>query len=459
MHREAGRDVQRAARNLWTRLAVAVLVVSIIFSISACSDFSGLIRRFVSGQSALQENVETVENSNLIRLISSCLSDSNQIKTVYSSIPSGQLDGMSLAEFEEYIAVLSKLGDEKGALLSFQILKDDVRSGICDGLIEELPSQEDLLTQCVPVQLEYEVTEEDETTLVFFQEKEDGTLYLSSEWARQCVELYRFSSLYFRALQDQNVDAVYSMLQNSYSNRDYSFSNQTIWLKAQEMCRFYLLRVKTDFTEYRISAADITKIVFDQQGVLDEELLAYEPRMVTIVRSDLGGIVIHDVLTNTLKIKDLYLYIGENRTARIGDYSNNAFFESLFGSPILTTISRIEEEEGSSDSASPEYNLIVDYPTARINLRGTIDALGAWEGVITRIQIGSTGPDFSLGKSIRVGMTLDEFMADYPFADETGFILVTENDDQGYRLKIRLSYGTGDRVSEIVLEAMQPKNG
>ena len=177
------------------------------------------------------------------------------------------------------------------------------------------------------------------------------------------------------------------------------------------------------------------------RGYLDEELLKYEPRIVTVARSDFGGILIQDILTNALKIKDLYLYIGDSRTARIGDYSNNVFFESLFGDPILTTVSKVPEDGGPSDFATSEYDLIVDYPTVRINLRGTIDANGAWEGVITRIMIGSTGPDFSLGKSIRVGMTLDEFMEDYPFADETGFILSTENDDQGYRLKIRLSGG------------------
>jgi hypothetical protein len=51
-------------------------------------------------------------------------------------------------------------------------------------------------------------------------------------------------------------------------------------------------------------------------------------------------------------------------------------------------------------------------------------------------------------------MTLDEFMALYPFADETGFILVTESDEQAYRLKISLSRGAGDAVSGITLEAV-----
>jgi hypothetical protein len=424
-------------------------------SLISCSDISDLFDRLTGDPSRLQENEPPVGNSNLIRLISSCLTDPSQIETVYSSIPNHQLDGMSIAEFEGYIDVLKRLGDGKGTLLSFQILKDDSRLEICDALIEKLPTEKELLEITVPVKLEYEGAEEGDSTLIYFQQKENGTLYLSSEWARQCVEMYRFSELYFTALQDQNADAVYSMLQNSYHDRDYSFSNSTIRLKAEEMCRFYLLRVKTDFKDYRLTAADITKIIYDQQGVLDDELIEYEPRTVTIHRSEFGVIVIDDVLTDTLKIRDLYLYAGITRTLRIGDHSNSAYFESLLGDPLLTTFSRIDPL-GSSDTEAtePEYDLIVDYQTARINLRGTIDANGAWEGVITRIQIGSSGPDFSIGRSIRVGMTLDDFMTLYPFADETGFILITENDDQAYRLKIRLSRGVGDTVSGITLEAI-----
>ena len=458
-HRKIEIEHKTTMVTLRVHITAVLLVVLIAFFTVGCSDLSGLIQSFIDARSGLGENEEYVENSNLIRLFSSCLSDPEQIKTVYSSVPSGQLDGMSLSEFEEYVGILTRLGDEKGAMRSFQILKDDDQIRIREEMIRELPSQEDLLSRCVPVKLDFEVVQEDDSTMIFFQEKDDGSLYLSSEWVRQCTELYRFSELYFRALQDQNVDAVYSMMQNSYQNRNYSFSGATIRLKAQEMCRFYLLRVKAEFDDYRINALDITKIVFDQQGVLDEELLKYEPRIVTVARSDFGGILIQDILTNALKIKDLYLYIGDSRTARIGDYSNNVFFESLFGDPILTTVSKVPEDGGPSDFATSEYDLIVDYPTVRINLRGTIDANGAWEGVITRIMIGSTGPDFSLGKSIRVGMTLDEFMEDYPFADETGFILSTENDDQGYRLKIRLSGGNEEIVSGIILEEIEPEGG
>lgn len=421
----------------------------------SCSDVTGLIDRMLSDRTRYEENEPPVENSNLIRLIASCLADSKQISTVYASIPDRQLDGMTVAEFGEYIEVLARLGEGKGKLLSFQIMKDDSRLAMIDALINKLPNEKDLLEISVPVKMEYEGAGTSVSTYIYFQQNENGALFISSEWARQCVEMYRFSELYFTALQDQNADAVYSMLLNSYRDRDYSFSNETIRLKAEEMCRFYLLRVKKDFADYRMSEADITRIVFDQQGVLDDELFEYVPRTVTISRSELGTIVINDVLTDTLKVRDLYLYSGNTRTIRIGDYSNSAYFESLLGDPLLTTFSRIDPPvENDDETTNPEYDLIVDYLTARINLRGTIDEKGAWEGVITRIRIGSTGPDFSIGRNVRVGMKLDDFMELYPFADETGFVLVTENDEQAYRLKILLSHGAGDTITEITLEAV-----
>lgn len=456
MRQNAGAEHRHCACTVPVRLTALFLTLFFSLSITACSEISGFIGDITGSRPGIAEAEEVLENSNFIRLIASGLSDSDQIATVYSSIPRNQLDGMSQTEFEEYIGVIRRLGEDKGELLSFKILKDEKRREVCDTLAAKLPSRTDLLTKCVPVKLEYETSLENDDTLIFFQERENGNLYLSAEWVRQCVELYRFSELYFSALQDQNVDAVYSMIRNSFYDREYSLSDATIRLKAREMCRFYLLRVKTDFDEYRISCIDITNITFDQQGVLDDELIEYEPRIVHVQRNDYGGIVVTDVLTDSLRIRDLYLYADGDRTVRIGDYSNNIQFEALFGDPVLMTISRVDQTD--DESGNLPFNLTVDYPTARIRLIGNVDERGEWEGTITQIQIGSSDQDFSIGNSIRVGMTLEEFMAKYPFADETNFILGIETDEQNYRMKIRFSQSADGKVSKIVLETGIPEN-
>lgn len=431
------------------------LVLSVAFSViaSSCANLSGWVADWTDGRSGTPDKIPFVANSNMIRLITSCLSDSGQIETVYHSFPEKQLDGLSLAEFSEYVGILSRLGEGKGRLSSFRVFDESEILAIRETLTERLPNQEELIEQSVPVQLTYESETGGDSSIVYVQENEDGSLYLDADWVRQCIELYRFSKLYYTAVQNQNTDAVYSMLQNSYHDRDYSFSNETIRLKARELSRFYLLRVKAEFEQYQMTVADISSIVFDQKGVLDDELLNYESRSVTIRRDPSGSIVVNDVLTDTLKVRDLYLYADDNRTIRIGDYSNNAYFESLFGQPLLTTVSRSGDGEAVDDPAEPKFDLIVDYPSARIYLHGSIDSIGAWEGIVTRIHIKSGDSDFSIGKVIRVGMTLDDFMKIYPFADETDFVLSVENDEQSYRLKIRLAVGNGDKVSGIILEA------
>lgn len=438
-------------------VSAGILLGGMILFASVGTGCSGIISRFSKNGGNHADSEESIENLNLIRLFSSCLVDQEQIDTVYDSIPSHQTDGISLTEFDEYMRILSGLGDGQGALLSFRILKEDERQKIADALSARLPDQTDLIEDIVPVELNYALSENQTKPIIYFQEKSNGDLYLSSDWVRLCVELHRFSELYFSAIQDQNVDAVYSMLKNSYQGGMYSFSDPTVRLKAQELCHFYLLRVKAEFSEYPIQSIDISEIVFDQQGVLDEELLRYVPREVKIGRIEGGGIVISDVLKNTLKNRDLYLYSGGSRTVRIGDYSNSATFEALFGNPDLTTISRIERSEKTGNLSEPEYRLIVDYPSARICLIGSIDSDGAWEGVVTRICIRSADQDFSIGRSLIVGMTLDDYMRNYPFADETNFILETESDDLTYRMKIELSQGKGDFIAEIILETEDAK--
>ena len=58
---------------------------------------------------------------------------------------------------------------------------------------------------------------------------------------RQCTGVIGFRSCISVLLQDQNVDAVYSMMQNSYQNRNLFFRSDYTAGKRR-ISRFYLLR-------------------------------------------------------------------------------------------------------------------------------------------------------------------------------------------------------------------------
>jgi hypothetical protein len=442
------------------RLRAAASILLIIFlNISLCSCsyasdlFSSVKARLIGG-----EPVKTapIDPTNFARLLVSCLSDSEQIQTVYSSIPSAQLDNLSLSTFEKYIGLLSRLDDDLGPLISFKIMGDADLEVLRDSIIQKLPGQEALIQKTVPVLLEFENAPDEKAVLIFFQQKEDGTAYLSEEWVTQCLELYDFSELYFNSIQAQNVDAVYSLIAESFVGRDYTFSQQTILLKVEEMCRYYLLRVMPEFEEYRVRSIDISGILFEQPNVLDENFKEYDSREVGVLRNVSDGIVVSDVMSNSLAVRDYYLYFGDSRTIRIGDRANSANFVTLFGEPVLTTIG-IEAGTVSDDKGElqTERMITVDYPDATITVRGLVDENGGWDGIVTRIRIRSEESQFAVGNVIHPGMTREAFMEIYPFADQTDYILSAETDGQLYELEVRFNPGNGDVVMDIRLQMVE----
>lgn len=442
------------------RLRAAASVLLILFlSLSLCScssvsDFFTKVKNNIIGGEPVK--TEPIDQTNFARLLVSCLSDSNQIQTVYSSIPLSQLDNLSLSTFEKYIRLLSRLDDGLGPLVSFQIMGDKDLEVLRDNIIQKLPGQEELILKTVPVLLEFENASDAKDVLIYFQEREDGTAYLSEEWVGKCLELYDFSELYFNSIETQNVDAVYSLIAESFEGRDYTFSSQTIYLKVEEMCRYYLLRVLPEFEGYRIRSVDIAGILFEQPNVLDEDLKQYDSREVEILRNQSEGIVVSDVMSNSLAVRDYYLYFGENRTIRIGDRANSANFVTLFGEPEMTTIGA---KAGTvyDDMGEPQTERIitVDYPDATITVRGLVDSNGAWDGIVTRIRIRSEVSQFAIGNVIHPGMTREAFMEMYPFADQTDYILSAETDGQLYQLEVRFNQGNGDVVTDIRLQMVE----
>lgn len=440
------------------RVAVSfLLAVFLSISLCSCSNVSGFFSRVKTKIGGGEpDNTTLIDPTNFARLLVSCMSDSEQVQTIYSSIPSSQLDNLSLSTFKKYIELLSRLDDDLGSLVSFKIMGDADLEVLRDKIIEKLPGQEALIRKTVPVLLEFGNGSDDKAVLIFFQQKEDGTAYLSEAWVTQCLELYDFSELYFNSIQSQNVDAVYSLIADSFVGREYTFSPQTIRLKVEEMCRFYRLRVTPDFEEYRVRSIDISGILFEQPNVLDETFKVYDRREVGVLRNVSDSIVVNDVMSNSLEARDYYLYFGEDRTIRIGDRANSANFVTLFGEPELTTIGikagTVSDDKGVLQN---ERMITVDYPDATITVRGLIDEKGGWDGIVTRIRIHSKESPFAVGNVIHPGMTREAFMEIYPFADQTEYVLSAETDGQLYELEVRFDPGNGDVVMDIRLQMVE----
>ena len=92
--------------------------------------------------------------------------------------------------------------------------------------------------------------------------------YLSKSWVDQCLILFQYADHYFQAVNSQNINAIYSMISNSYLDASYSLSDKSIILKAREISRYYLSRVKSEPSEYRVVALNISRVNLISQAFL-----------------------------------------------------------------------------------------------------------------------------------------------------------------------------------------------
>ena len=438
----------------------SAFIIAIVFAgaflLSACAPVEDALRRLGLDNNAGLDSSNILSESNFVRVVTSCLviEDEEEIKAVYETIPQVQLDYMSLSTFTNYVRMLSRLVEGRGDINSFSILNSEEVIPIQDEMITNVPSQEALIRSSVPVELLFFDQSQNEPVFIFFQRDENGLAYLSKDWVDQCLILYQYADHYFQAVNSQNINAIYSMISNSYLSASYSLSDKSILIKAREISRYYLARVKSEQGEYRVVTLDISRVDFVQPNVLSANMEDYESRQVGFFVNSVGTVSVDEHILNSLSIRDYYLFQGNSRTIRIGDIATSGLFNSIFGEPKLTTIGRTIEISDSGDSEAIR-RIIVEYPDVAFVIVGIILSDDNWEGTIYQIRISKPNDDFSLGNSIRVGMSRDDFMKLYPFADETAYSLENITDSQKYKLVADFSADGSDTLDTVTLELVE----
>lgn len=142
----------------------------------------------------------------ILQLISESINDENLIETNYRKFRSGQLDDISLEEYQLYIRLLKAIFGHK--IESYSTMNYSERMSTIAEMRQHDPANEAFLSKASFHWLESrndggEVTR---IPLLLSQDQENQS-YLSREWVRSCLELRNYATLYFGAFLDQNVEA------------------------------------------------------------------------------------------------------------------------------------------------------------------------------------------------------------------------------------------------------------
>jgi hypothetical protein len=465
-------------RVFWrVRLAALLsIILSIIFLTGSCtfpwdanaSDGNG-------GGKVIDTHTRTLDQQSLVRELVTCLSDTSKIESVYNSIPSKQLDGISVALFGEYITALTHFQNQQGVIKTFRIVSDQDKKILLDQIAQNSHKYEDIIGASIPVELTYvsELTSV-QPVYIYIQADSNGTPYLSQTWVQACMDIYDFSALYFQALEEQNEEAVASMINRSQVPLNEAFSDAVIQFKAKELGKFYHVNVKSAFADYQILSFDVSQMTYLQPEVLNEITLSSQAKVVRFVRDSLNNITIKDSVSDPLSSKDFYLYYQGAKDIRIGDRADSKQFQGLFGDPIimltgeLITLAADPAVSGSpvngtgpvtpTPAEGPEQvrNIVLSYSSASITIRGNVYDDGSWDGQIIRIRLRADNQDFYLGENIHAGMTRNDLLMVYPFADQTDYLISTTVDDQKYEMSFEFSVDNPSIISGVKLEMANP---
>jgi hypothetical protein len=421
-------------------------------------------------------NQNTLDQQSFVRELVSCLSDPTLIDSVYEAIPSEQLDGLSLSSFREYIAAMTRFQNGSGQIDTFRIIANDEKDTILLNIAQYAQNYKDLVRASIPVELTYVSGTTIQPVYIYYQADQNGTPYLSHLWVDSCLDLYDYAYLYFLALEEQNTSAVASLITRSLDAESGEFSSHIIDYKAKELGKFYHVKVKSKYTEYQMVSYDISQLIYMQPEVINEINFSNQSRLVRFVRNANNEIVIRDNVSAPLSSKNFFLYYRGEKSIRVGDRADSKQFISLFGEPESTALGDIQlldtnttpvatSGNGTLLSTSPEpsepyepkyaRNIVLTYDGASVTIFGNVYDDGTWDGQIIRIRLRQMQADYNLGENIHSGMTREELLLVYPFADQTDYILSTVVDEQRYEMTFTFADDADYTISGVKIELVK----
>ncbi len=428
----------------------AILLASVMF-LGACDlPWTGEPSATSSASYSIQVSDKNLDRQSLTRELVSCVTDTEKSGYVYNLIPTEQLDGMSFSTFDAYIKALARMIPSNFEVTSFRFLSDSERKEKIDGIRSFTDEFDTLLQDTYPVELIYkDEMDTDQPIYLYIQEDAGGTPYLSSRWVNGCMQIYDVAALYFQALQEQKTQAVAELLQDGQVPEDGILSSQVIDYKAKELTEYYHIKVQSDYSEYRILVFNLGQFIFQQPKVLDAGSQDYQMRSVRFVRNGMSGVAIKDSVNKDLESQCLYLYYLGKRMIKIGDRADSKQFGELFGDPIM--IARLPAADTTLNPTA-DKEISIYYSSATVTVLGNLYDDDTWDGRIVRIRLRTTDQDYSLGTAIKAGMTRDELLMLYPFADQTDYVLETTIDEQRYEMSFTFADDAARTITGVKIE-------
>lgn len=422
--------LKKIVKNGLATLVAAAIVVNL----AGCARISDRWQDFMNRISGDQTDIYTNSGNDLadiefFQLITAAIRGDNDIGMYYRSIPTRQLDGLTIDEFQRYIQLLRR--GISGDIHSFTSMSDEDLEKQRGSMIEQLPEHRALIESSFAYWIIYRQSGKTDEKFAFYMQTDDeDRTYLSAEWVRQILKLADYSTLYFDAIDRAQADALAFLIDQNEAKSPVTLA------KAEKLINFYQNNISSRTSEYSLSVARIDYLAFDQFGITNLDQTQSVSRSVGFRIDSSGLITSDDYIQDVLKPEDIEIYLGDELVFTLGETDEDELvkvrsyrLEDIIGEPYF-----------HNDDTCTTYNdgvslLKLTYKGIIVSARGSCRDHTSWNGVVIGAII--TGDEFKLGSGLAVNQTEEELLKKYPFIKEAGYRL--KGQYEGGRVNLNIS--------------------
>lgn len=423
-------DSRSNIRGSFKRILALVMCFAVLSGmsvcLSGCSLFDGISKGFKTSSKLLSE-------SDLALIVTNAIMDERDVSENFSKIPESQLEGLSYSVFYQYCSILRKSSNAHGTVNAFRFLDDSEKeayfSQIDSNAGEEYATIDEYGEMDV-VELCYSKDHDPKAPPVRFTiAKKDNGYSIAGRYITDSMFAYAYINHYFDMIDDGNADELQTVIKDSYDSDIYL--NSVIYSKANYICDYYKLKVRTHSDDYELKLFSPTHISYLIPEVFTEYNDGFVSKTIDLRRYKSGTFCIKDNIPSS--IEEIRLVKNGEIKLRLGSvYSQNEIYR-LLGEPVMKI---------------PANDVVtLAYRGMTVRLAAEIKN-GKWTtGRLTSIVIHNSS-EFKLGEDIYVGMNVSELLLVYPMFDQSDFQGSFKNVDGEFVIKFDFNdYGNVTKIT------------
>jgi hypothetical protein len=441
----------RSLRRHLSMMLVVVFIMSGSIFFSGCMRISSAWREITGNIRGADDDVMAVgqrlSEIELVQLLTNAVRGDAELPAYYNSISVRQLDGLTLDEFQQYIRFLRR--GISGDVHSFTVMSESELIQNQEDMIAAVPQFQELIEASSAYQIIYRQSgKSDEKFAVYFQQAEDGSVYLSSVWIRQILKLNAYATLYFDAIDSSDTEALAYLLDQSNPN------SPVILAKAEFLIDFYKNNISSRTSEYSLKSARVDNISYDQFGIVNLDGTQSVSRTVSFHIDQQEQLNARDKIVNVLNVEDLAVYRNDQLLFTLAERDDDRYVRTWSYRLEQATGLPFEHDDGNCKPYGDGVSLMnLVYNGLKISVQGDCQEHKSWNGIVRSASLIDT--NYHTGSGLMPGMSEDELLVRYPFAAESGYRLRFASAGGTVSMNVILENKTIDRIelSFIPLES------